>query len=618
MNLRKALIFQIFLICFVTHNGISQKVIFLHHSTGENLYNEGNVPERIEGYNLEHGTNYEITEFAYPNWPYPWDNYPYDYWNLWVSNACDTTKANVQCLYKLCSSYDVIIFKHCYPGSAILEDEEIPNIASNVKTIANYKLQYRALRDLMDNFPNNKFIVWTLAPLHRLSTNPQKGERSRQFVEWVTNEWLSEDGKQHTNIYLFDFWEYTAEHSTTPENGKVNCLKYIYERDHSSGDSHPNQFANETIGPLFADFIIQTIQSSGNIKISSIDITGDDNINTDNGSVQLAAQILPDNAANKSVTWEITSGKSFASVSSTGLVTALDNGEVEVKVTAQDGSGSFATHIITISNQIIPVESIQILGNNPIHSGIGNVQLSAQVIPSNATDKNISWTILSGSEIASVNQSGLFTSTGEGKVTIKVSSHENLTISDTIQVIVSSSVVLVEDINIYADGGFSIIDEPEGTLQLFADVLPENATEKSLVWAVSENNAAVSIDQNGMVNALINGTAVVTASALDGSGVSKNIEIVVTNQNQSSTVPDKFDLKKLVIYHQNNNMIHVYSGKGENAISIEIIDPNGRTLYRDNLAEGSSQISIEPYPSGIYIVIVKNSSSVFSKKIVRL
>ena len=142
-------------------------------------------------------------------------------------------------------------------------DSGNPNIASSTKSLENYKLQYRALRDLMDGYPDNRFIVWTLAPLHRLATNAETAQRARQFVDWVNTEWLTEDGQTHDNIFLFDFWGQAAESDPNPQNGQVNTLKYEYEKSHSGSDSHPNQLANETIGPIFAQFIVDTIEHSG-------------------------------------------------------------------------------------------------------------------------------------------------------------------------------------------------------------------------------------------------------------------------------------------------------------------------------------------------------------------
>jgi hypothetical protein len=238
-----------------------QSVIFLHHSTGGNLFTEGNVADWFANYNSTNGTNYQITDREFPGAPYPWENYPYDYWNLWVNNQCSSTNLNIQCLGNLVQNYDVVIFKHCFPGAEILAPNGSPSVSSPIKTLANYQLQYRALRTLMDQYPQKKFIIWTLVPLHRLATTSEQAARAKQFVDWVKTSWLTEDGQAHSNIHIFDFFGLAAELNPTPVNGQVNCLKYIYEGSHSSSDSHPNTLANQTIGPVFAQFIVNTIKN---------------------------------------------------------------------------------------------------------------------------------------------------------------------------------------------------------------------------------------------------------------------------------------------------------------------------------------------------------------------
>lgn len=233
----------------------SQKVIFLHHSTGGNVYYEGKVKEWIDDYNLNNNSHFELTERAFPNEPYEWKNYPFDYWNLWINQACDPGKPGIECINTLCRDYKMIIFKHCFPGADILEDTGNQDVGSERKSLENYKVQYRALLDMMDQYPGNLFIVWTLAPLHRLATTPENALRANEFAGWVKNEWLTEDGKSHKNILIFDFWGMTAAKEEIPGQGQANCLRYEYEKSHESGDSHPNVMANETVGPVFARFI---------------------------------------------------------------------------------------------------------------------------------------------------------------------------------------------------------------------------------------------------------------------------------------------------------------------------------------------------------------------------
>jgi uncharacterized protein YjdB len=81
-------------------------------------------------------------------------------------------------------------------------------------------------------------------------------------------------------------------------------------------------------------------------------------ITTNKGTYQITATILPANATDKSLTWVITSGMGNANLTQTGLVTAVNNGTVTVKATANDGSGVFGTLDIVITNQKILVTSI--------------------------------------------------------------------------------------------------------------------------------------------------------------------------------------------------------------------------------------------------------------------
>ena len=81
-------------------------------------------------------------------------------------------------------------------------------------------------------------------------------------------------------------------------------------------------------------------------------------ITTDNGTLQLSAAVSPATATNKAVTWSISNGTGQASISAGGLVTAIANGTVTARVTANDGSGVYGTLVITISNQNIPVATV--------------------------------------------------------------------------------------------------------------------------------------------------------------------------------------------------------------------------------------------------------------------
>jgi len=249
-----------------------ENIVFLHHSIGGNLYNYPN--NGIEQYFVEHNvfenTSYSIDEWEYPGerdyTPYPWNNYPWDYWNLWINpnTPCNSDVCSgegyrcMECIDPIINQYDVVVLKHCYAGSDILENTGNANVMFSTKSIENYELQYAALRDLFDSYPNTLFIVFTLPPRDKDSTSADIGNAARatQFSEWTKNNWLN-NGNPHNNIVVFDIREYLVEKDS--DSDYFNFLKEEYVN--VAGDSHPNDRANNFVGPIFGEFLINETQN---------------------------------------------------------------------------------------------------------------------------------------------------------------------------------------------------------------------------------------------------------------------------------------------------------------------------------------------------------------------
>ena len=73
------------------------------------------------------------------------------------------------------------------------------------------------------------------------------------------------------------------------------------------------------------------------------------------------------------------------------------------------------------------------------------------------------------------------------------------------------------------------------TAQLSASVLPNNAENKSIVWSTS-NASVATVDNNGIVTAVANGNATITAAALDGSGKSGSCVVTVEIPDESNQI----------------------------------------------------------------------------------
>lgn len=255
------------------NNANEINVLYLHHSTGRiiwgietsvltkvawrfnKLYDflgrNAILPALFNEYNKKNGTFYSISKRPFPKTrPYGWHNYPYDYYNIWVKNAGNKKFKKEPTLEILTKKYDVILFKHCFPSSNVNADSETPNIDSDYKSIANYKLQYEALKQKMHQFPDTKFIVWTGAANVEANTNQENAERGREFFEWVKQVW----DEKEDNIFIWDFYELQTE----------GGIYFKEEYAESNTDSHPNMdFANK-VAPLLFNRIIDVIENDGN------------------------------------------------------------------------------------------------------------------------------------------------------------------------------------------------------------------------------------------------------------------------------------------------------------------------------------------------------------------
>lgn len=248
----------------------ASRIVFLHHSTGGILWKAG-LPRFIHSWNAAHGTNYDITELNYPgatgghtrllrilpgrildklvSHRYPWDNYPYDYWNLWVAHTGENRDRGELNLDDLVRSYDVIVFKHCFPVSRIKADDGSPSLSSPKQTLANYQLQYAALKARMHQFPQTRFIVWTGAALTQASSNSEDAERARQFATWVKESW----DEKGDNVFVWDFRELETEGGP--------FLKA--ENAHLPNNSHPSKAFAAKAAPLLGRRIVDVVEGRG-------------------------------------------------------------------------------------------------------------------------------------------------------------------------------------------------------------------------------------------------------------------------------------------------------------------------------------------------------------------
>ncbi len=241
--------------------------VILHHSVGRKMWGTGwgtghAVEEWFAQHNADNATTYQIAELYFPTMNYFERNDPYDYWKLWIDKAgADPPYQQQPDLDAITAEYDVVVLKHCYSTSEMVPDDEDPRVDSEVRTLANFKLQYEALKGKLHAYTQTRFLVWTL-PAHVIArTDEQQAQIATEFAAWVKEDW-DDFGD---NIYLWDFRQLETDGGLyLPDERSAAKDEAVPD------DSHPSwEFASQTYS-LLTQRIVDVIEGRGDVG----DITG--------------------------------------------------------------------------------------------------------------------------------------------------------------------------------------------------------------------------------------------------------------------------------------------------------------------------------------------------------
>ena len=241
-------------------------------------------------------------------------------------------------------------------------------------------------------------------------------------------------------------------------------------------------------------------------------------------SETLTASIAPKDATNQKVSWK-SDKPEIATVDANGKVTGVKAGEATITVTTEDGSKT-ATCKVTVKAATIAVTGVTL--NKTATSLLvgGSETLTATVAPADATNKKVTWKS-SDAAVASVDANGKVTGVKAGEATITVTTEDGgktATCKVTVKPNLVSEITLAA-LAIYVGKSKAIT----------ATVKPDDATNKALTWTSSDETVAT-VDATGKVTGKKIGTATITATAQDGSGVSGSCTVTVLSAVKTVTV----------------------------------------------------------------------------------
>ena len=228
-------------------------------------------------------------------------------------------------------------------------------------------------------------------------------------------------------------------------------------------------------------------------------------------------KILPENTANKNVTWK-SSDTSIATVSSGGVIKAVSNGTCKITATTTDGTNLSASVdiIVDIKANSVALDktSMQITSQNSIN------KLVATVTPTQANQK-VSWSSSNGN-IAKVDSKGRVTpvSNGTCKIIATTTDGTNRTASCDVTVDVKFVTGISFDFNSYT------ITNVNQTPVFSPNITPSDAEDKNVRWS-SSNTKVATVSSSGVIKAAGNGTCKITATTTDGTNLSASFNITV-------------------------------------------------------------------------------------------
>ena len=218
------------------------KLIFIHHSTGENLLIDdygGLGLALAQNHYFVSDTNYGWGPEAIgdrtdiPNWLEWFRSEDTDRYMQALFNESGQNSDYTRPLADPGGENQVILFKSCFPNSNLEGNpNDLPSPGSDF-SVGNAKYIYNELLKYFITRPDKLFVVITAPPV----TDPTYAQNARAFNLWLMNDWLRENAYPYLNVAVFDFYNVLtgpdAHHRL--HNGQV---------EHILGDQNTSYYAS--------------------------------------------------------------------------------------------------------------------------------------------------------------------------------------------------------------------------------------------------------------------------------------------------------------------------------------------------------------------------------------
>lgn len=239
--------------------------------------------------------------------------------------------------------------------------------------------------------------------------------------------------------------------------------------------------------------------------------------------------VLPENATDKTVTYS-SSKTDVATVSETGVITAIAAGETVISVTAGDKTVTFTLTVKEKPAGTISVESITLaddIKNGKSLEAEQTLDISTliTVLPENATDKTVSYAS-SKKTIATITDAGVITAVAEGETVITITSKSDADVNAEFTLTVTAKApVNITKIKV-SESAKTYTSEDRKTYDIseYFTVEPAENTD-AVTFASSDENVAKI--ENGKMSIGVAGEATITIAAQSNPDIKATITVTV-------------------------------------------------------------------------------------------
>ena len=308
--------------------------------------------------------------------------------------------------------------------------------------------------------------------------------------------------------------------------------------------------ANVTVNPKFdLEKLLQAVEEDDFIAIDNSEIFVSEIIVSPSmktlyigESIDLNAVVKPVDATDKKITWASGNSK-VATVSINGKVVAISEGNAVIEAKSSNGRVGICNITVIKKQETVKTNEVLVTGValNPssMTLTVGNTKtISANITPSNATNKTITWSS-SDNEVVSVNN-GKVTAKKAGNAVVKATSANgvvgvcNVTVGVK-EVASSTTEKIIEITNVKLNTSGTTLNIGD-SFKLRASVEPYNASDLTINWT-SSNSSVASVDNGGNVIAKSAGSTIISITSTNGKKAQCEIIVKAKETPQPTPTP---------------------------------------------------------------------------------